>query len=82
MATIQDLQQDIATIKQETGDYIAARDAIDADLKAQIATLTGQLAQGQADAATVQAGIDAAFADAETAKAALAPPATTPPAAS
>lgn len=74
MASIQDLQATLDTVKQETGDYIAQRDAIDVTLNATIADLTAQLATGAANAATVQAGIDAAFVTAEEAKRALAPP--------
>jgi hypothetical protein len=80
MATIQDVVADLETIKTQTGDYIAARDAIDATLNAQITTLTAQLAAGTATAAEVQVGIDAAFAAAETDKGLLAPPAVVPPA--
>jgi hypothetical protein len=80
MATIQDVQKDLDTIKASTGTYIAGRDAADAALNATITSLTAQLAAGTANAATVQAGIDAAFAAAEAEVAALAPPVVTPPA--
>jgi ABC-type transporter Mla subunit MlaD len=74
MATIQQVQDDLDQIKQQSSDYIAARDAIDVTLNATIADLTAQLAAGKADAATVQAGIDAAFDKAEADKGLLVPP--------
>lgn len=74
MDKLQQISDDLDTIKQQSADYIAARDAIDADLKAQIATLT-------ANDAVTQAGIDAAFTKAEEAKGLLAVPAPAAPAA-
>ncbi len=44
MATLQQVQDDLNQIKQQTGDYIAARDAIDAVLNQTIADLQAQLA--------------------------------------
>src|SRR6266567_1985336 len=61
MSKIEDVIADLDAIKAETGDYIAGRDKIDADFKAEIADLTAQLAAGTATAAQVQAGIDSAF---------------------
>lgn len=76
-AEVDAIKADLDTVKQQTGDYIAARDQIDADLKAQIANL---IAQHQADAAAkaaLQTSVDAAFASAEALKGNLQPPAVT-----
>src|SRR5476651_728497 len=74
MASIDQVNADLDTIKQEAADYIAKRDAIDVTLNQEISDLTKQVAAGTASAATIQTGIDAAFAKAEAAKDALAPP--------
>jgi len=69
MATMQNVIDDIKGFQQEVSDYIAGRDAVDADLKAK---LDAALAAG-AGAAT-QAQVDEAFAAAEAAKALIVPP--------
>jgi hypothetical protein len=69
MATMDDVVNDIKGFQKEVTDYIAGRDAVDADLKAK---LDAALAAG-AGAAT-QAQVDEAFAAAEAAKALIAPP--------
>lgn len=74
MATMQDVQNDLDQIKQQTGDYIAKRDAIDVDLKAQLAAAIAAAGVSPEE----QAAIDAAFQTAEDAKGLLTPPATTP----
>jgi cytochrome c556 len=74
--TLQEIKDDLDTIKTQTGAYIAARDAIDADLRQQIAALTA--ASGQIPQA-VQDDIDAAFSKAEDAKAAIPQPPVNPP---
>lgn len=86
-ATVQQISDDLDTIKTQTIAYIkerddadAARDAVDVDLRKQIADLTA--ASGQIPQA-VQDQIDAAFAKAEDAKSAIPqpapPPAVVPP---
>lgn len=74
MADIQQVLDDLDQIKTQSAAYIAARDAIDVTLNATIADLTAQLAAGTANAAVVQAGIDAAFVKAEEDKGLLVPP--------
>ena len=80
-ANLQKVLDDLDVIKQEAGDYIAGRDAIDATLNATIKDLSDKLAaaqaQGTADAATIadfQSGVADALAKAEEDKALLAPP--------
>jgi hypothetical protein len=70
MSTMQDVQNDLEQIKQGVGDYIAQRDAIDVDLKAQLAAALANAGVSPEE----QAAIDKAFTTAEEAKALLAPP--------
>lgn len=72
MATMQQVLDDLDVIKQEAAAYIAGRDAIDVDLRAQIAALV-------AANPAVQADVDAAFQKAEDAKGLLAAPAAPAP---
>jgi len=74
MATVQQISADLDVIKQNTVDYIAKRDAIDVDLKKQLADA---LAAAGVTAAT-QEQVDALFAKAEDDKALLQPPAFAP----
>ncbi len=69
MATMQQVIDDIKGFQQEVTDFIAARDKVDADLKAQ---LDAALAAGAGAAS--QAQVDEAFAAAEAAKALIVPP--------
>ncbi len=76
MATMQQVLDDLNAFAQEVTDYVASRDAIDTDLKAQLAA-----AIAAAGGAATQDQVDAAFAAAEAAKASLTPPAPPAPAA-
>jgi hypothetical protein len=72
-ATMQNVLDDLDQIKKQAGDYIAGRDAIDTQLRADLAAATAAAGISPAE----QAAIDSAFSKAEQAKALLVlPPAT------
>ena len=70
MATMQQVLDDLDTIKVNALDYVAKRDAIDVQKDADLAAALAKVPGIPAD---VQAQIDAAFAKAEEDKAQLAP---------
>lgn len=72
-ATMQQVLDDLDQIKKQAGDYISGRDAIDVQLRADLAAATASAGISPAE----QQAIDSAFAKAEQAKALLVlPPAT------
>lgn len=75
MATMQQVLDDLDEIKTKATDYIAGRDAIDVQLRADLAAALANAGVS----AEEQAAIDTAFAKAEDAKAVLTPPVVTPP---
>jgi hypothetical protein len=75
-ATMQQVLDDLDQIKTQAGTYIAGRDAIDVQLRADLAAARAGTGISPAE----QQAIDAAFTKAEEAKALLVPPVVTTPA--
>jgi hypothetical protein len=75
MATIQQISDALAAIKQKSIDYIASRDAIDAKLRTDLAAAVASVA----NSAATQAQLDALLTQAQADIAALTPPTTLNP---
>lgn len=72
--TMQEVKDELDLIKSRTGDYIAKRDAIDEQLKADLAAALANAGVSVEE----QADIDAAFTKAEEALALVTPPTVDP----